>query len=271
VNTDDGTFAETGTATVRYDAGGINPISFTEQSSDIGGSLSIKPKDGKTGVELSYQVGPFEQGCAGEISLDTWSSSGNMVSGASGGFASWSSTGCKVGEKLVGLDAGIGNAPPLSAEAMRAWKQATYSGTWDDGSSTELTLSIGALPPAACGRETSMNHTVDQISFPVQVTYQTTDGRVAPHTASATLYDLRFMLHLGISEDFACSTRDSTLPYSLADCNALSRINVLVGLDFTPGVGAIPDTRGGSLTVSEYGKNAPPGSSSADTVHTLRF
>jgi hypothetical protein len=171
----------------------------------------------------------------------------------------------------VGLDAGIGNAPPLSAEATRAWGQATYSGTWDDGGSTDLTLSIGALPAAGCGQENVLNHMVDQISVPVQVGYQTTDGRVTTHTASATLIALGSMLELETNENLACSTGNSTLPYTPADCGALSRVLVQLSLGFTPGIGVIPDTRTGNLTVYEFGKNAPPDSSSADNVHTLRF
>ena len=42
-------------------------------------------------------------------------------------------------------------------------------------------------------------------------------------------------------------------------------------LDFTPGIGAGSDARSGSLTIYEYGKNAPPDTGSADTVYTLRF
>jgi hypothetical protein len=144
-------------------------------------------------------------------------------------------------------------------------------GTWDDGTSTDLTLSIGALPPAGCGRENVLNHTVDQISLPVQVTYQTSDGRVAPHTAKADLVALGSRLELESSEPFVCTTRDASLPYSPADCSALSRVLLQLSLGFEPGIGAIPDTRNGSLTVYEYDKNAPPDTSSADDYHTLRF
>ena len=271
VDTDDGTFAESATAQVRHDASGLGSVTFMENASDIGGALSVKPKHAGTSVQLSYEIGPFASGCVGDIRLETFSSSGNMGTGSSGTFASWSNTSCKTGEVPVSLDAGLGSAPSLASEATQAFGNATLSGTWDDGTSTDLTLSVDMLPSAGCGEQNVLNHELDKVSIPAKVTYRTSDGRVASHTANATLIALGRTLELETSEDASCDSNDGKLFYSAADCSSLSRINVQLFLNDTAGIGGAPDARSGTLTVYEYGKNASPDTSSADAVHTLTF
>jgi hypothetical protein len=259
----DGSFVFDADVPAQYGGGALAALSFSVSSADLGGNLSIQPKDPGTSVQLSFTVDPLGNDCVGTVNLDTAMSMPGGGFGASGVFGSWSDTGCSVGQKSVALDTpGQDGTPSLSAVIQTAWRK-TYSGTWDDGTTTELTIELGALPAKACTDASAGGG----VTLPVQVTYDTADGRVRSHTVPV---DLTFdnggaqpRLALNTNEDFACDAATATLPYTPADCSALSHIVMQLSLAINTG-----GANGGDLTVYDYAKNPDP-SGAADVVQKL--
>jgi hypothetical protein len=263
----DGTFVVDADVPAEYSTyeGGAVALNFSISSADLGGSLSIRPKSAGTSVQLAFNVEPLGNGCIGTISLDTAMSMPGGGFATSGNFGSWSDTGCSVGQKSIALDApGQNGTSSLSAIIDKAWSKAAYSGTWDDGTTTELNVELGALPAKACLDAIPG----DRVTLPVQVTYDTADGRVQSHAVAADLTVLGYgnaqpELELNTNEDFACDTAAATLPFTPADCGALSHIVMQLSLSSLGG-----STNGGNFTVYKYGKPPDP-SGAADATQTL--
>jgi hypothetical protein len=268
LETDDGTFVADGTATVEYDGTNFTSLNFRVPLEQLRGTLSIHPKTPGTNVALSFDVGPIGKGCAGEIRLETAAAlpGGHGGVGASGTFGSWSSTGCAVGETAVDLNA---PEPSVATAVASAWKTVSYEGTWDDGTMTQLKASVGSLPPSGCKDGFSGG----EVQFDASITYETADGRLKSHSVPThvrTLGDAApwNAFSLDTTEEFACDSPSSELPYTPDGCDSFSRVVLQLGMGYDKHPGS---TNGGRLTVYEYGKHADPSTGASDSQRTLVF
>jgi hypothetical protein len=250
VESDDGALVADGAATVSFD-GHLQSLRFTIPADELGGSLSIKPKDARTGVQLAFEIGPLSDGCAGTVRIETAMAIGsNGGVGGSAPFASWSDTGCPAGQVSADVD---------ESSILNAWAKKTYDGTWDDGTTTQIELAISTLPKSGCKDPTLAD---GDTTFMTNLAYDTTDGRVQRHSAAADGHVFGTASpELNTNEPFACATSSSSLPYTPADCGSFSRVLLELTLGF----------ESGKLEVYEYGKNADSSTSAADSVHTLLF
>lgn len=252
VASDDGTLVADGTSTISFfSPNDLASLQFTVPVDKLGGTLSITPKDPKTSVSLAFEVGSIANGCTGDIRIETAMAVGtNGAFGSSGGFGSWSDTGCPVAQMSVDVD---------KAKITDAWGDRTYDGTWDDGTTTQFHVAIDTLPDTACSDPRYLG---GDTLFTSSITYDSADGRLQRHSASANVHirEGATMLSLDTTEDYTCAT-SSTLPYTPDDCKSFSRDTLQLFLG--------PD--GGNLTVYEFDKNTDPNTSSSDSMHEIRF
>jgi hypothetical protein len=109
----------------QYLGGVVAAPSFSISSADLGGSLSIQPRDPETSVLLTFNVEPLGNGCVGTVRLDTMMSMPGGAFGVSGNFGSWSDTACSVGQESVAIDVpGQNGTPSLSTMITTAWSKA---------------------------------------------------------------------------------------------------------------------------------------------------
>ena len=268
LSSSDGTFAEDTTTTALLGGGSLGSLEFSVPADKLRGNLSIKPKSSNTDVELSFTVAPVGTGCVGTIRLETSAPlpGGHGGIGSSGPFASWSSTGCAADQQAVALDT---PEPSIATAIATAWTNRKYAGTWDDGTATELTLSVSDLPKSGC----KSNLPEGDVQFLAKVTYETSDGRLKPHSAGGTVHatgpaGTSYVLEMNTNEPFLCDAPSVSLPYTPADCGSLSRILLQLNVNDDPRVGS---SNGGDVTVYEYGKNADPGLGAADASQKLSF
>jgi hypothetical protein len=251
VASDDGALVADGTSTFSYFSDHLDDrLQFTVPVDKLGGTLSITPKDPKTSVQLAFDVDAITNGCAGDVRIETAMAVGtNGGEGSSGAFASWSDTGCPVGQMRVDVD---------KAMITNAWGQQRYYGTWDDGTTTEFDVWIYTTPDTACLDPAFLN---GNAMFTTSITYGTTDKRLQYHAASGDVNVSGGTLRsLDTTEQFTCDT-SSTLPYTPDDCVSFSRVTLQLSLA----------TSGGTLTVYEFDKNTDPTTDRADSTHEIRF
>jgi hypothetical protein len=249
VRTDDGVFDDEAdvTLTVR-ESGGSSSFGFQVALEDIGGTLSVALGERESGT-LSYQLSGADAACAGEVNLGITSSRGNLGMSSRGTLASWSSSGCPVGESPFDPGEPAVQGTASVAETITAvWTDASYPGEWDDGEPTELNVSVEVLDRVACRQARDDG----AVLIPVRATYGTADGRIEPHAVDATVRatfgkngETRG-LALWIDDALRCEDVSDVLPYTLAGCDELEAVQIQLGID----------SNNGAITFSDSGLNA---------------
>ena len=261
--TDDGTFDEAADVKLRYDAtGGLSTFGINRELGDVGGSFAVLSNDNG---QLGFSFDGAGESCAGEIRLTLiMAGEGNIGSAVSGPIASWSKSGCPLGEGPIDLDQPLANSDQTASERLEdLFGDVRFPGEWDDGEKTELHLQVALEVDTACqglGADKA-------IAVPVGVTYGTTDGRLGEHPAKASvrLYDENVpdSLALWIDDTLRCKGAGDELPYTLNDCDSLGSIQVQLGINVRSEDIGFTDS---GLSVYEYDRAHPQGIKAAQTV-----
>jgi hypothetical protein len=244
-------------------------LSFVLKEADFGPWVSIQKSDPSSTLSMPITVSPLGRACSGQVGLSSQTVSNGVGSGGGGPIASWSDTGCGVGQMGVSLAQPL-QGIDLAAAIASAYGQATLSGTWSDGSTTALALATSTTVTVACAETLSNGFTV--VTVPVGVLASTGDGRVHGLSGQGTIrvsvnQASLWQLELNLSTDLTCATVADTLAYTGASC-AIDR-QVTAQLHFTRYV-SDPATDGGSLELYVYERqSATAGSGAADRVDRL--
>jgi hypothetical protein len=215
VATDDGAFDETFTATLRTD---YPHITGKVDYEDLAGTFDVQHYFGEV-FWVWFAMSGEGDTCAGDVEVQfLLDESGGVRSVQSYHVGHWSNSGCEVGDDL--LDVAVPSSPMTQsiADIVRDLAgERNVPATWDDGSST--TLSIAAKPAATttCGR--SDRHG----GVPVDIVLSTTDGALAAHEAEGyagvSWRDGPPRVSLTLNESLACESKDATLYYTPTDCS----------------------------------------------------
>jgi hypothetical protein len=236
LRSDDGVFEFHDTVDVASRArGGVLPMFASVALADHEGSLVVELADNERS-ELSFQLaGADPDGCVGEVSMTVTSSRGNLGMATRGPIGSWSNTGCGLAEENVALDDPFADDSNGSLREMVLARFADLQvpGTWDDGSPTELSLSVEVPGDRVCREATETGAAL----VPVRVTYATEDGAITEHTTEAATVRVSSLprrqepLELWISETLRCADESDSLPYTLADCETLESVELQLGIN----------------------------------------
>ena len=242
-------------------------ISFVLKESDFGPWVSIQKLDPSSTLSLPITVSPPGRACSGQVGFSSQTVKNGVGSGAGGPFASWSDTGCGVGQIGVSL-AQPWQGIDLAATIAAAYGQATLSGTWSDSGTTALALATSTTATVACAETFSTGFTV--VTVPVDVRASTADGRVQGLSGQGNVrvtvnQASLWQLDLNLSTDLTCATQADTLAYPGARC-AIER-QVTAQLHFTRYL-SDRATDGGSLELYVYGRQSPQ-TGAADRVDRL--
>jgi hypothetical protein len=247
VRTADGAFDDEADVTLQYrESHGPSTFGFQVALEDLGGTLAVE-LEGDARGSLGYTLSGADAACAGDVRLNITTSRDGIGMASSGTLASWSSSGCPVGE--VPFDANEPAAEgetPIADAIAAAWSDASYPGEWDDGSPTELNVRV-EVPNAAGCREDG-----GAVLIPVRATYGTADGRIEEHAADATVRaglgpnDETLGLELWIDDLLRCEDPGGAIPYTLAGCDELESVQIQLGIH----------SNGGEISFSDSGLNA---------------
>jgi len=237
---------------------------------DVSEWVSIVPADGVSAT-VSLTMAPLADGCVGQIVLMEQSPDGSMATTASSAFASWSDTGCALGEQAVDLSEPLGEID-LAAEVNATFGQRELPGEWEDGGATTLSLRTTITATHACGYPGYAEGAISSVEIPVQVIASTADERLVgldtPGTVRAAMDTDGTLasLDLGTGTVLMCGTATDVLPYRTADCAEVQSVEV--GLHFN-GYRNNSAPSGGNLDfyVTLRNSTAPPGA--ADRVDRL--
>jgi hypothetical protein len=244
-------------------------LSFVLKEADFGPWVSIQKSDPSSTLSMPITVTPLGRACSGQVGLGSQTVKNGVGSGGGGPIASWSDTGCGVGQIGVSLAQPL-QGIDLAAAIAAAYGQATLSGTWSDGSTTALALATATTATVACAETLSNGFTV--VTVPVGVRASTADGRVQGLSGQGTIrvsvnQASLWQLELNSSTDLTCATEADTLAYTGASC-AIDR-QVTAQLHFTRYM-TDPATDGGSLELYVYERQSTAtGSGAADRVDRL--
>jgi hypothetical protein len=244
-------------------------LGLTLKEEDFGPWVSIQKLDPESTLSMPITVTALGRACSGQVSLSSQTIHGNSGSGFGGPLASWSDTGCGVGQIAVNLSQpwqGI----DLGAAIAASYGQATLSGAWSDGSTTTLALATSTSATVVCAETTSNGSSV--VTVPVDVLANTADGRVQGLSGQGTIrislnQASLWQLELGLYADLICAAEADVLPYAGASCAVDQRVTAQ--LHFTRyATGQTAD--GGSLEIYVYQRQSPTaGSGAADRVDRL--
>ncbi|MDH5676522.1 MAG: hypothetical protein OEZ06_30665 [Myxococcales bacterium] len=215
--TEDGTFRDEGPSSLMFTAAGLQPMPLTVALEDSEGSFALDLGSGES-ASLEYELGATDSDCAGRIGLMVSRSSGSMGSSTAGQIGSWSKTGCPLGSTAVDLDGPDGLLPRVEA----LWGDRTVPAVWDDGQQTELLVEVTTSAERACDDGSGA-------SFPVEVRYGTSDGRIELHTTEGSVRT-GDGLELWVNDEFMCASEDDSLPYTRADCRVVDSITLQFAL-----------------------------------------
>jgi hypothetical protein len=274
----DGVFVVDATVPAVYQGGGaypaqLSPLRFQKSGDELGAKLSIQPKDRKTSAQLSFAINPIGYGCAGSVALETTmvlanSGGHGAVAGSSSEIASWSSTGCTLGQKAVKLDEPGKTGTSLADFLTNRWGHTTFMGAWDDGSRTITTVQLGPLPDSLCLDPVKAY----QAEFSANVSYETADGRVKLHSATSDISVLSLEeqapIDIRTNETFACDDPAVSQLDPSADCSTVDSITVQLDLDYYASPGG---DKSGSITVSEASKGPDGPATTPGAKHRLQF
>jgi hypothetical protein len=243
-------------------------LGFTIAEAALGPWITLQKTDPASTVSLTVSLSPIGQACAGQVRL-AWSkvASGSGV-GWSGSFAGWSSTGCGVGQVGVDLAQPI-QGIAVGAEVADHLGQSTWSGTWNDGSPTRLTLTTTGSTTMACGETQGNGFTV--VTLPVEVLASTSDGRVQGLAGQGTVrvtlnQEGIWQEEVNASLDLPCATYTARLPYTGANCATDAKVTAQIHLTRNL-VGQARE--GGDLCLYIYERQNPEAGGAADRVDCL--
>jgi hypothetical protein len=247
-------------------------LAFAVKEDDFGPWVSIRKSDPSSTLSMPITVTSLGRACAGEVGLSSLAVHGKEGNGFGGPLASWSDTGCGVGQIGVSL-AQPWQGIDVGAAIAAAYGQVTLSGTWSDGSTTALALATSTSGTVACAETLSNGFVV--MTVPANVVASTADGRVPGLSGQGTIrvsVNQASLWELDLSHytDLTCATEADTLPYTGASC-ATDR-QLTAQLRFTR-YATDPAMDGGSLDFYVYerqSQNSPnAGSGVADRMDRL--
>jgi hypothetical protein len=247
-------------------------LSVSVAENDFGDWIEITPQSDNTVASMLIEMSPLADTCAGSISLTAvteTTSGGTGISqgtGVAGSFASWSDTGCPVGQTPVTLDAPI-EGLDVAAAVDAAFAEVDFAGTWDDGATTTLSVTATVTDTELCS-ELFAGQTV--VTVPVEVTATSADGRVVDLSGAGTVRVSipptgAPQLDLWLSTDLLCASETDTLPYRSVDCATTESVTAQLG--FNDYGDTSPDGGRLELYVRNRQSTAAPGA--ADRVDTL--
>jgi hypothetical protein len=233
-------------------------LSFSLQEGSFGPWVSLLKKDSQSTLAMSVQLTSPGRGCSGQIILNWQKAQNGTGSGASGPFATWSDTGCDVGQSGVSL-AEPWQGVDLAATVAASFGQRTLFGTWDDGSTTTLSLSTSVPVTVACMQASSNGQAM--VTMPADVVVSSSDGRVSPLSGRGTIGATpnqagTLELQLDLSSNLRCASQTDTLAYAMADCGTDGE--VIAQLSFRHSM-LKPVSDGGSLTFFVYQRQSSAG------------
>jgi hypothetical protein len=218
--------------TIGADPGEVTTsLSFALQEKDFGSWVSVQKSNPQSSLSMLVGVTALARGCSGEVTLNTQSGTGEGF-GAAGRFATWSDTGCGVGQSAVRLDQpwqGI----DLAATVAASFGQVTLPGTWKGAGATTLSLRTSLPAEVACAD--AARNGVSVVTIPADIVANSADGlvyglsgrgniRVSTSQAGAV------QLELGLSTDLSCANETDPLPYGRADCATVSKVTAQLSL-----------------------------------------
>ena len=237
---------------------------------DLSEWVSIVPAD-DVSPSLYLQLSPPAEECVGEIQLQAETSDGGVVAAVSA-FASWSDTGCALGERVVDLSQPLG-AVDFAAEVNTAFGERELPGVWEDGGATTLTLGTTLTATQVCASVFYAGDIPAWLEIPAQVVASTADERLVgldtPGTVRATMNTNGSLnsLQLGTGTTLVCETATDVLPYRTADCAEVQSVDVGLGLNVYLDDSAPDDEGDLELYITLRNSTAPPGA--ADRVDRL--
>ena len=244
-------------------------VSFSVPGEDVGDWVSIAPRNDDTTVTLTFTVAPLGEACAGEVilmsetRLDGGSTAGGVGVGAAGSFASWSDTGCGVGQFPVSLE-DPEQGMDLLAAIDQAFGDVELSGVWEDGGTTTLALKTSVAATDVCGEDRN-------ITIPVDVLGSTADGRVESLSGAGTVRATvgengPTQLDLWLSTELVCQSQTDTLAYRSVDCASGANVTAQLGFnEYLDGTGPT----GGRLELYIENRDSSAPSGAADGVDRL--
>ena len=240
---DEGTIVQAEPVTVAVSDGAADletspRITFSLEQDEFGDWVSLETEGESTTATMSVEMMPVGRACAGSIGLSATTSLGGGMGTGSGqpGFATWSDTGCGVGEVPVDLGEPF-EGVDLVGLVEDTFDQHEFDALWQqDGTDTVLTLQLAVAEQQVCAQD---NFETLVAVLPVDVVASTADGLVdlsAPATVHVILADgVVTSVDLYLSADFACQSETDTLPYQGADCSTDERMTAQFGVDYSPG------------------------------------
>ena len=250
---------------------GMAPValSFAVKEEDFGPWVSIQKSDPDMTLSMPVSLTALGRACSGQVGLQEMIVYSGGGSGGGGPLASWSDTGCAVGQIGVSL-AQPWQGIDLAAAITAAFDQAPLAGTWSDGSTTALALATSTRATVACAETLPDGSTV--VAVPVDVLASTADGRVqglsGQGNVRVTLNQASlWQLQLGLYTDLTCATTADALPYTGASCATDRQVTAQLHFNRYPSDQA---TDGGGLDLYVYERQSPKaGTGEADRVDRL--
>jgi hypothetical protein len=207
---------------------------------------------------MTIWVTALDLACSGEIQLSWRGARGDVSLGGTGQFATWSDTGCGVGQSAVRLDQpwqGIDLAATISA----TFGQVTLPGTWSGGGATTLSLATSLPDDVACA-EVAGNG-LSEVTIPADIVASTADGLVRGLSGRGNIRVTAnqagwWELQLSLSTDMSCASETDALPYAGADCATVSKVTAQLSITRSA---ANPTSDSGTLDLYAYQRQAPAG------------
>jgi hypothetical protein len=208
-------------------SGGETPstLRFTLKEESFGPWVSIQKVNPATTSWMTFQVSAPTRACSGTITLDYELVSGKVAMGAGAQLASWSDTGCPVGQEQVDLaQAGLG--AQVAAAIATDFGQTLFAGTWTDGKPSTLSIVTSVSEPTACVEQ---SNGIRMVTVPVDVVASTADGRIMNLVSKGNVrvnanQEGLLGLQLLSSSELLCTSTVDMLAYTAVDCAQVSRV-----------------------------------------------
>jgi hypothetical protein len=250
-------------------SGGETPstLRFTLKEESFGPWVSIQKVNPATTSWMTFQVSAPTRACSGTIMLNYELVSGKVAMGSGAQLASWSDTGCPVGQEQVDLaQAGLGT--DVAAAIATDFGRISIAGTWADGTATTLAVATSVPGPTACVEQANGIRTV---TVPVDVVASTADGRITRLAGKGNVraeanQDGLLALQLWSSTELLCASTVDTLAYASASCATVSRVTAQLGVNRYP---INPSANSTGLNLYIYDR-AGDGSGAASKVDSFR-
>ena len=219
-------------ATITVADGSTAPnLQFVVDSSQFGNWLTVAQLGSTTTVEMTVEMSPIREACAGNITMNSLTTQGSTGTGeAQGSFASWSDSGCKVGTTPVDLSQPY-QGVDIAAAIGNAFNKTNLAGSWDTGVGTTLNLGVSVASGIVCA-EPSGSYTI--ITVPVDILASTADSRVVSLAGQGTVRvtitgGALFDLELWLSTDLVCQSSTDVLSYRSSDCGQVKSVTAQLG------------------------------------------